>query len=70
MIKKQLYRYYGKNGILTTPILLEGIPNIPLIELVASKGHTLTNGVQINKVIITDEENLSKWYEIADNNDE
>jgi hypothetical protein len=45
MKKQNLYRYFGRNGILTTPIKLDGINAIPLLGLTASPGHILTNGV-------------------------
>ena len=44
MTSKKIYRYLGRNGILTTHILIEGANYIPLVELTADKGKVLTNG--------------------------
>ena len=35
MTKNKMYRYLGRNGILTTKILLDGINHIDVLELVA-----------------------------------
>ena len=43
MTKKKMYRYLGRNGILTTYILLDGITHIPMFELKAKDGYILTN---------------------------
>ena len=44
MTSRKIYRYLGRNGILTTHILIEGANYIPLVELTADKGKVLTNG--------------------------
>ena len=44
MITRKMYRYLGRNGILTTRILIDGVDHIPMVELVAEKGNILSNG--------------------------
>ena len=44
MTTKKIYRYLGRNGILTSYILIEDAKHIPLIELIADEGKILTNG--------------------------
>ena len=44
MIKSKMYRYLGRNGIITSPILLENMEPIPMLNLRASKGKILTDG--------------------------
>ena len=44
MTKTKLYRYSGRNGILTTSILLDDIKHYVVYELKASSGKILTNG--------------------------
>ena len=36
--KKKLYRYLGRNGTITSPILLENIEPIPMYELIPAAG--------------------------------
>jgi hypothetical protein len=33
MLTKKMYRYLGRNGFITSAVLLEDIPPIPMIEL-------------------------------------
>lgn len=63
------YKYLGRNGILVTRILIEDAKNIPMMELVADEGKMLTNGEQKVHSITVDLEEVSKWKEIADEND-
>ena len=42
MLKQITYTYVGINGILTTPIHLEGIPSVKKIILTAEEGKMLT----------------------------
>lgn len=71
MIKNNIYRYLGRNGIITTPIILEGVTSIPMYRLIADNGKKLTNGlIQVSQIDVFEDE-LDNWYEIsieADNN--
>lgn len=69
MTTNKLYRYFGRNGILTTKILLDGINHIPMVMLKADEGKILTNGNQMCYSIIIEEQEISNWREIADNTD-
>ena len=69
MTTNKLYRYFGRNGILTTKILLDGINHIPMVMLKADEGKILTNGNQMCYSIIIEEQEISDWREIADNTD-
>ena len=42
MTKQNYYTYLGTNGVLETPIALEGIYRIEKVLLTADKGKTLT----------------------------
>jgi hypothetical protein len=66
MIKKKMYRYLGRNGILTTRILLDGINHIPMVELTAEKGKKLTNGEMFLYQIIVEENEVAEWQEVPD----
>lgn len=67
MTKKKLYRYSGRNGILTTCVLLDGINHIPVFELKAGEGKILTNGEKTVYSIIVEEDAIKDWKEIKDN---
>lgn len=64
MKKTKLYRYIGKNGIITSPVLLEGISHIQMYRLSAKPGYVLTNGEQTVRGIDVFEEDVEKWTEI------
>lgn len=67
MTKKKFYRYSGRNGILTTSILLDGISHILVYQLKASNGHILTNGEVLTYNIMVEEDEINEWREIQDN---
>ncbi len=64
MVKNKMYRYLGRNGIITSPILLESIEPIPMFIIVASEGKLLTNGVEKVKEKLIFSEELKDWSEI------
>lgn len=66
MTKKKMYRYLGRNGILTTYILIEDANYIPLIELTADEGKILTNGERTAYAVVVEESDVNTWSEIAD----
>lgn len=67
MTKTKLYRYSGRNGILTTSILLDDIKHYVVYELKASSGKILTNGgIKVYNIIVEEEE-VGKWFEVDDN---
>ena len=68
MTKKKLYRYLGRNGILTTRILIEGAYNIPMLELKADEGKILTNGEKYVYSVVIEENEVHLWKEITDKN--
>lgn len=63
MVKTKMYRYLGRNGTITSPILLEKVEPIAMLVLKASEGKILTDGnIKVKeKMIFTDElENCSE----------
>lgn len=68
MKKSKLYRYYGRNGIITTPIFLEDAKSILLYNLKASEGKILTDGELTVQSIVIYPEDLELWKEIDDPN--
>lgn len=64
MIKKDLYRYIGRNGIITSLVHLEDAKFYPMYRLTADEGKMLTNGELTVKSIDIFAEDLGKWTEI------
>ena len=64
MIKKNLYRYIGRNGIITSLVLLDDAKYYSMYRLFADEGKLLTNGEIEVKSIDIFVEDLGKWSEI------
>ena len=66
MTQEKMYRYIGKNGTITSFVLLEGISYIPIIKIKADSGYILTNGAkEVYSIAILPEE-IDEWTEIPD----
>lgn len=66
MVKKDLYRYVGRNGIITSLVHLDDAKYYPMYRLIAEDGKMLTDGEQTVKSIDIFAEDLGKWIEIDD----
>lgn len=66
MKKVKAYRYIGRNGIITSRVLLNGIDNIPMVELIADQGKILTDGEFKTHWITVEFDEVDNWKEIAD----
>ena len=64
MKKSKMYRYLGRNGIITSPILLDSIEPIPMLMLKAADGKMLTNGEVTVKTRIVFMDEVEDWSEI------
>lgn len=67
MKKNKIYRYLGRNGMITTPVLLEGVTPIIMYRLIADNNKILTNGTIKTTQVDVFEDELNDWHEI--NND-
>ena len=68
MTKTKMYRYLGRNGIITSPVLLDKIEPIVMYDLHASAGMVLTNGEKTSKSVLVFEDELKDWTETIDPN--
>ena len=64
MIKKDLYRYVGRNGIITSLVHLDDAKYYSMYRLIADEGKVLTDGELTVKSIDIFAEDLDKWTEI------
>lgn len=65
MVKRELYRYLGTNGVVDTPVHIPNAYSVPMVELVASPRHQLFNGERTTSRIIVAAEDVNKWKEIS-----
>lgn len=63
-----MYRYIGRNGIITSKVLLDDIKYISMMTLEANEGKILTNGNVKTKWITVELDEVNNWKEIADEN--
>lgn len=68
MTKTKMYRYLGRNGIITSPILLDKVEPIVMYELHADTDKVLTNGSSFLKATLVFEDEIKDWVEIDDPN--
>lgn len=68
MTKTKMYRYLGRNGIITSPVLLDKVEPIVMYELIAAEEKVLTNGEKSLKSTLVFEDELKDWTEIDDPN--
>ena len=65
MKKQKLYRYVGRNGGITSPILREDAKQIPLMELRPESGYVLTNGNVIREYfVVVHVDEVNEWTEV------
>lgn len=65
MTKEVFYSYLGVNGILTSPILLDGIPSMKKVKLTADEGKVLTkNGKTFCTSITIPAAEVDLWQEV------
>lgn len=64
MTKYDLYRYLGVNGVIESPVYIDGIYCIKLCKLVASSGHLLTDGTERVQTITVPIAEADNWTEV------
>lgn len=64
MITEKMYRYLGRNGNITSKVLLENISPIPMFKLEAARGKILTDGTRYTYSVTVFEDEVDNWKEI------
>ena len=64
MIKKDLYKYVGRNGSIISLVHLDDAKYYPMYRLIADKDKVLTNGILKLKTVDIFVEDLNQWTEI------
>ena len=66
MTKVKKYKYLGRNGVLVTRILIDGVNYIPMMTLTADQGKILTDGETSVYSITVEADEVNLWREIPD----
>ena len=66
MTKIKKYKYLGRNGVLVTRIIIDGVRNIPMMTLTADEGKILTDGETRTYSVTVESEEVSLWREVPD----
>lgn len=68
MQKTIIYRYLGTNGVIDSPVHLEGIYSVKTINLMADTGYLLTKDGKnfVKSTRVADETEASQWREVKD----
>lgn len=64
MQKLKMYKYIGRNGSITTSILIDGASKINMLALTADEGKILTNGKDFIHTVYVYEDEVDNWYEV------
>ncbi len=64
MKQGKVYRYLGRNGMVTTPILIEGANAIVMYRLIADDNMLLSNGIRQAYTVDVFEDEVNNWFEI------
>lgn len=65
MVKTKMYQYLGTNGIITSPVYLEGIYSVKKYQLQAEENKKLTkDDVNFVKSVLVPEDELDLWKEV------
>lgn len=66
MKKTIMYTYLGSNGIVVTPVFIEGAYSVKKYSLTAEEGKKLTcDGVNFSEQVLVTEEELPLWKEVS-----
>ena len=61
-----IYSYLGTNGVINSPVHLEGIYSVKKIRLKAEKGKVITkDGVNFFNSVVVPENEVDQWTEIG-----
>lgn len=64
MKKEKMYRYLGRNGMITTWVELIDTTPLPMVRLSSDAGNILTNGEQNVYSITVFPEEVEQWQEV------
>lgn len=68
MTKIKMYRYLGRNGIITSTVFIEKADPIIMYELRANTGKILMSGDHSKKSVLVFEDEINDWVEVDDPN--
>lgn len=63
MIKRKIYKYFGRNGVIMSLVDLDYQNRMEMYQLTADKNKILTDGEKTVFNIVVEEKDLNKWTE-------
>ena len=64
MTHNVVYRYLGINGVVQTPVFIEGANGLKVNVLIADASKMLTDGKQQKHQVFVSDQDVDKWKEI------
>lgn len=64
MIQQNIYKYFGRNGVIVSLVNLDCANRMDMYQLIADEGKILTNGIKKVHNVIINKEDLSLWNEV------
>ena len=64
MTQEVLYKYLGTNGVIESPVFLEGIYSTHINVLTADAGKILTDGTNLKYQVRCSDNEVQNWREI------
>lgn len=64
MTHNVVYRYLGINGVVQTPVFIDGANGLKVNVLIADAGKALTNGKETKQQVFVADADVDKWKEI------
>lgn len=64
MKKIVTYKYLGTNGIVETPVYIEGAYSICMVQLSSEQGKILTNGEERCFMVKVPKNEVDQWQEV------
>lgn len=63
MTKQNIYKYFGRNGVIVSLVYLDYSNKLDMYQLIADPGKVLTNGERFVQNVIINPDELDQWSE-------
>ncbi len=63
MTKQNIYKYFGRNGVIVSLVYLDYSNRLDMYQLIADPGKVLTNGERFVQNVIINPDELDQWSE-------
>lgn len=63
MTKQNIYKYFGRNGVIVSLVYLDYSNRLDMYQLIADEGKILANGERKVHNVIINQDELDQWSE-------